>query len=127
MLVGPHSHVSGATVGPDCFLATGCAVFNGAVLGRGTTVAVHGIVHVACRCPPETFVPIGYAALGDPARLYGPHEMAEARAALAEQGFTRSVFGFDSAKMSNADATRELCRRYANALARQGEERILKD
>src|SRR3954470_22426296 len=35
VLVGPHAHVNGATVGDEVFLATGCALFPGATVGAG--------------------------------------------------------------------------------------------
>ena len=38
VLVGPHAHVNGVTIEDGCFIATGAALFPGAVLGTGTEV-----------------------------------------------------------------------------------------
>ena len=46
MLVGPHAHVNGARVGDGAFLATGSALFPGCVIGAGSEVRIHGVVHV---------------------------------------------------------------------------------
>ncbi len=123
VLVGPHAHVSGATIETGCFLATGSVVLNGARLGYGSTVAIHGVVHVATQCPPNTFVSIGQVALGNPLVVYSAGEMPQMHAQLSALGFTRIVFGFDSSHGSNADATRELCRRYARSLSQHNADR----
>jgi carbonic anhydrase/acetyltransferase-like protein (isoleucine patch superfamily) len=54
VLVGPDAHVSGCTVGPRCFIATGAMVFNGATLGEACVVALGGKVHVATELPAGT-------------------------------------------------------------------------
>jgi carbonic anhydrase/acetyltransferase-like protein (isoleucine patch superfamily) len=122
VLVGPHAHVSGATIGRGCFIATGAAVFNGAVLGDGTVVAVHGVVHIRTACPPGTVVPIGYIAIGSPLVVYSPEQAPEAMRRLFEAGFTSTVFAFDSSESTNAEATVELCERYVRALERHGSD-----
>jgi carbonic anhydrase/acetyltransferase-like protein (isoleucine patch superfamily) len=125
VLVGPHSHVSGATVEADCFLATASTLLNGAFLGRGSTAALRATAHVGSRCPPGTLIPIGYIAFGDPARILPPEAAPEVLHLLGQLGFTRTVFGFDSAHMPNAEATRELCRRYARSLRAHRDDRIV--
>ena len=72
VLVGPHAHVNGARVGDGCFLATGAALFPGCVLGEGTEVRIHGVVHVNTVLPPGATVPIGWVAVGDPAEILPP-------------------------------------------------------
>lgn len=72
VLVGPHAHVNGATVAAGCFLATGCALFPGAVLGADCEVRIHGVVHVNSRLADATTVPIGWVAVGDPAEILPP-------------------------------------------------------
>jgi carbonic anhydrase/acetyltransferase-like protein (isoleucine patch superfamily) len=125
VLVGPHAYVCGATIESECFLATGTAVFNKARVGRGSTIAVHGVVHVATQCPADTFVPLGQVALGDPAVVYAAAEVLDMHSHLFALGFTDTVFGFESSHLSNGEATRELCRRYARSLARHGADRML--
>src|SRR6185437_6690913 len=70
VLVGPHAHVNGARVDDGCFLATGAALFPGSVAGTGSEVRINGVVHVNTVLPPETTVPIGWVAVGDPAQVY---------------------------------------------------------
>jgi carbonic anhydrase/acetyltransferase-like protein (isoleucine patch superfamily) len=125
VLVGPHSHISGAVISRRCFIATGAAIFNGAVLEEGTVVAINGIVHIATRCPPATFVPMAHIAFGDPAQIYPPAEAPSVHKAIASLGFTRTVFGFDSATLADSSAIEELCDRYSRALARHRDDRLI--
>jgi gamma-carbonic anhydrase len=74
VLVGPHAHVNGAVIGPGCFLATGCALFPGARLGRDAEVRIHGVVHVNTVLEDGATVPIGWVAVGDPAQILPPGE-----------------------------------------------------
>jgi carbonic anhydrase/acetyltransferase-like protein (isoleucine patch superfamily) len=48
-LIGPSAHVTGATLEDEVFVATGAAIFHGAVLGRGSEVRVHATVHLRTR------------------------------------------------------------------------------
>ena len=45
------------------FVATGAAIFHGAVLGRGSEVRVHATVHLRTRLEPGAVVPIGWVAV----------------------------------------------------------------
>jgi len=68
VLVGPHAHLNGVRVDEGCFLATGVALFPGAVIGTGSEVRIHGVVHVntvlaARRCRSgglRSVIPRGY-------------------------------------------------------------------
>src|SRR5262249_45589364 len=71
-LIGPSAHVTGATLEDEVFVATGAAIFHGAVLGRGSEVRVHATVHLRTRLEPGAVVPIGWVAVGDPARATRP-------------------------------------------------------
>jgi carbonic anhydrase/acetyltransferase-like protein (isoleucine patch superfamily) len=72
VLVGPHAHVNGATVGDGSFLATGASLFPGARLGRDVEVRINGVVHVNTTLANGAMVPIGWVAVGDPARILPP-------------------------------------------------------
>jgi gamma-carbonic anhydrase len=74
VLVGPHAHVNGATVGDGCFLATGCALFPGARLGRDAEVRINGVVHANSRLAPGAVVPIGWVAVGEEILPPGEHD-----------------------------------------------------
>jgi carbonic anhydrase/acetyltransferase-like protein (isoleucine patch superfamily) len=61
-------------------------VFNGANLGPASSVAIGAAVQIRCHVPAETRIPIGWVAVGDPARLYPPDWVDEIRAGLEEFG-----------------------------------------
>ena len=86
VLVGPHSHLTGCGISDEVFIATGAKVFNGAHVGRASSVALGAVVHIGCIVPPLTRIPIGWVAVGEPARIYPPNEVEEIRAGLAEVG-----------------------------------------
>ena len=118
VLAGPHSYLTGCTVGDEVFIATGAMVFNGAQMGRASSVALGGAVHIGCMVPPQTRIPIGWVAVGDPARLYPPGEAGNIRAGLEEAGgFLPFVFGADPAA-DRSQQMRSAMRRYASFLSR---------
>jgi carbonic anhydrase/acetyltransferase-like protein (isoleucine patch superfamily) len=126
VLAGPHSYLTGCTIGDEVFIATGAMVFNGARMGRASSVALGGAVHIGCVVPPQTRIPIGWVAVGDPARLYPPGEAESIRAGLDEAGgFLPFVFGTDPAA-DRGEQMRTAMRRYTSFLSRshQGDEPI---
>jgi carbonic anhydrase/acetyltransferase-like protein (isoleucine patch superfamily) len=126
VLAGPHCYLTGCTIGDEVFIATGAMVFNGAQMGRASSVALGGAVHIGCVVPPQTRIPIGWVAVGDPARLYPPGEAENIRAGLEEAGgFLPLVFGTDPAA-GRSQQMRTAMRRYASFLSRShnGDEPI---
>ncbi len=118
VLAGPHSYLTGCTAGDEVFIATGAMVFNGARMGRASSVALGGAVHIGCVVPPGTRIPIGWVAVGDPARLYPPGEADSIRSGLAEAGgFLPFVFGTDPAA-DRSEQMRTAMRRYTGFLRR---------
>ena len=88
-------------------------------MGRASSVALGGAVHIGCVVPPQTRIPIGWVAVGDPARLYPPDEAGQIRAGLEEAGgFLPFVFGTDPAA-DRGEQMRTAMRRYALSLARR--------
>jgi carbonic anhydrase/acetyltransferase-like protein (isoleucine patch superfamily) len=125
VLAGPHSHLSGCEIGDEVFIATGAMVFNGARVGRASSVALGGMVHIGCVVPPETRIPIGWVAVGDPARLHPPGEAGQVRAGLEEAGgFLPAVFGTDPAA-GRGQQMRTALERYTRALARHRDDEIV--
>lgn len=123
VLVGPHAHVNGATIEDDVFLATGVSVFPGARIGRGTEVRINGVVHVNTVVAPETMVPIGWVAVGDPAQVFPPSAHDEIWAIQRELDFPRTAFG-----LSRDEATMErITALYAERFGRHRVDRILDD
>ena len=125
VLVGPNSHVTGATIGNRVFVATGSAVFNGAVLEEGTVVAINAVVHIGTKCPPGTLVPISHIAFGDPARIVSPSDAPSIHKEIAELGFTKLVFDFEAKSLVDPSVIEELCHRYSRALSRHRDDTIV--
>lgn len=48
-IVGPNSHVVGAQIGAEVFVAAEAAVFHGVQIGHGSEVRVNGTVHLRTR------------------------------------------------------------------------------
>lgn len=121
VLVGPHAHVNGARIDSEVFLATGVSVFPGARIGRGSEVRINGVVHVNSRVEPDTTVPIGWIAVGDPARLFSPDAHDQLWEVQEAMDFPGTVFG-----LAREDATMErICTRYSESFGRHREDRIV--
>jgi carbonic anhydrase/acetyltransferase-like protein (isoleucine patch superfamily) len=93
VLVGPHAHVNGSVVGDGCFLATGCSLFPGSRLGRNVEVRINGVVHVNSVLDDEALVPIGWVAVGNPARVIAPWDHDEIWRIQEALNFPRTVYG----------------------------------
>jgi carbonic anhydrase/acetyltransferase-like protein (isoleucine patch superfamily) len=72
VLVGPHAHVNGGTIEDEVFVATGVSMFPGSVAGARSELRINSVLHVNSRLPPDSVVPIGWVAVGDPAEAYPP-------------------------------------------------------
>jgi len=124
VLIGPRAYLSGCTVEDSVFLATGTSVFNGARIGTRAEVRINGVVHLKTRIPPDTTVPIGWVAVGDPALIRPPADHAEIWAAQEPLNFPREVFGLERPPAGETIMP-ELTRRYARALGRHRDDRGL--
>jgi gamma-carbonic anhydrase len=123
VLVGPHAHVNGAQVEADVFLATGASVFPGARIGRRTEVRINGVVHVNTVVAPETTIPIGWIAVGDPAQVFPPSRHDELWAIQRELDFPGTAFG-----LPREEATMErITALYAERFGRHRADRLLDD
>jgi carbonic anhydrase/acetyltransferase-like protein (isoleucine patch superfamily) len=114
-LVGPMASVSGATIGAEVFLATGTRVFNGARIGDRSEVRINAVVHLRSVLAPQSVVPIGWVAVGDPAQILSPDRHEEIWAAQQELDFPGYVFGIDR---NTPDLMVQLTERYGRSLAR---------
>jgi gamma-carbonic anhydrase len=72
VLIGPHAHVNGASIEDEVFVATGVSAFPGAVAGARSELRINSVLHVNSRLAPDSVVPIGWIAAGDPAELFSP-------------------------------------------------------
>lgn len=94
-LVGPHAHVTGATIEDEVFIATGASIFHGAHVGKGSEVRINGVVHLRTRLAPGSSVPIGWIAVGDPARILSPDKHDEIWEIQKPLNFPLMVYGFE--------------------------------
>jgi carbonic anhydrase/acetyltransferase-like protein (isoleucine patch superfamily) len=122
VVVGPHAHLNGVVVEDDAFIATGAALFPGARVGAGAEVRIHGVVHVNTVLPAGGLVPIGWVAVGDPARLLPPERHEEIWSVQEGLDFPGTVFGLPrDTRNLQAQATR----RYADLFGRHRGDRVL--
>lgn len=94
-VVGPNSHVVGAEISDEVFIATGASIFHGAHLGRRSQVRINGIVHLRTRLEPGTVVPIGWVAIGEPAQILSADQDETIGLQLQALDFPRFVYGVD--------------------------------
>lgn len=124
VLVGPHAHLTGCTIDESVFLATGCSVFTGARVGARSEVRINGVVHLKTVLPPDSCVPIGWVAVGDPAEIRPANEHEQIWAVQEPLNFPKTVFGLD--RPAEGDTIMpELTRRYAKGLAGHRDDRIV--
>lgn len=121
-LVGPGATISGASIGDEVFLATGTRVFNGARIGDRCEVRINAVVHLRTVLAPQTTVPIGWVAVGDPALVLSPDRHDDIWAAQKELDFPGYVFGLDR---DTPDLMVQLTERYGRSLARHADDRAL--
>ncbi len=121
-LIGPNAHVTGAELDDEVFIATGAAIFHGAHLGRGSEVRVHGTVHLRTRLEPGATVPIGWVAVGDPARIFAPNQHDEIWAIQKPLNFPESVYGFDR---NTPDLMQHVTRRLSERLTAHASDIVL--
>lgn len=120
VLVGPHAHLSGCVVEDGAFLATGCAVFNGARVGAGAEIRIHGVLHVNSRLPDGVTIPIGWVGVGDPAEILPAERHDDIWNIQRTLDFPGTVFGAPRSKDRG-----ERTRRYARGLGRHLDDLLL--
>ena len=120
VLVGPHAHVNGSEVGSGCFLATGCSLFPGSRLGRDVEVRINGIVQVNSVLEDEAMVPIGWVAVGNPARALAPWDHDEIWRIQEALDFPGTVYG-----LPRSASARERMERQAEWFGAHADDRIL--
>lgn len=116
-LVGPNAHVVGCSLEESVFIATGAAVFHGARIGTRSEVRVNAVVHLKSRIEPESTVPIGWVAVGDPAEILPPGEHDRIWSIQEPLDFPQSVYGVDRPGLGDTimpEVTRRLSRLYGS-------------
>jgi carbonic anhydrase/acetyltransferase-like protein (isoleucine patch superfamily) len=95
------------------FVATGAAIFHGAHIGQGAEVRVHATVHLRTRLAPGATVPIGWVAVGDPARILPADQHDQIWTLQEPLNFPEWVYGF---KRDTPDLMIEVTRSLSDAL-----------
>lgn len=124
VLVGPGACLSGCAIRACAFLATGSRVFNGAIVGARAEVRINATVHLLTNLPEDGMVPIGWVAVGDPARILPPGAHDEIWAIQEKLNFPKEVFGVDRPGPGETRMP-EMMARYCRALARHRDNRVL--
>jgi gamma-carbonic anhydrase len=120
VLVGPHAHVNGAEVGDGSFLATGCSLFPGSRLGAQVEVRVNGVVHVNTVLENGGLVPIGWVAVGDPARVLPPGDHDEIWKIQEGLDFPQTLYG-----VPRGTPPREVMQKQAEWFAAHRDDRVV--
>lgn len=113
-LVGPGSHIVGAVIADEVFIATGASVFHGTEIGRGAEVRINGTVHLRTRLEAGAVVPIGWVAVGNPAEILPPDKHDAIWSLQKPLDFPRFVYGLDR---SDPDLMRSVTTRLSQQLA----------
>jgi carbonic anhydrase/acetyltransferase-like protein (isoleucine patch superfamily) len=112
VLIGPHTHVNGAIVEDEVFVATGASLFPGSRAGAGSELRINSVLHVNSRLPPGTVVPIGWIAAGDPAQLFSPDRHDDLWAVQEPLDFPGTAYG-----VPRGTSMREVMRRQSRQYA----------
>ena len=107
-LVGPNAHVVGCTVENEVFIATGAAVFHSAHLGKGSEVRINAVVHLKSYLTEGAMVPIGWVAVGDPARILPPDQHENIWTVQKPLNFPLTVYGLDRSESNMIKITKKL-------------------
>ncbi len=121
-LIGPNAHVTNCELEDEVFIATGAAIFHGAHLGRGSEVRVHATVHLRTRLEPGSTVPIGWVAVGDPARILPPNRHDQIWAVQEPLNFPEFVYGFDR---GTPDLMQKVTRRLSDKLGGHAKDQVI--
>jgi carbonic anhydrase/acetyltransferase-like protein (isoleucine patch superfamily) len=98
-------------------------VFPGARIGVGAEVRINGVVHVNTVLGDEALVPIGWVAVGDPARILPPAEHEAIWQVQRELDFVGTVYGIEPT--SPAEEMAKVTRGYAELFGRHRHDQVI--
>lgn len=93
VLIGPNAHVVGCQIEENVFIATGASVFHGSKLCKNSEVRINGIVHLLTVVAENETVPIGWVAVGNPAKILPPDKHEEIWKIQKRLNFPLTVYG----------------------------------
>jgi carbonic anhydrase/acetyltransferase-like protein (isoleucine patch superfamily) len=123
-LIGPHAHLAGCTLEDCVFVATGVSIFHGANLGYNSEVRVNSVVHLRTKVPAHATVPIGWIAVGNPARNLPPDQHEAIWAIQEPLNFPKFVYGVER-PADGESIMPEITRRRSEALGRHKDDVVL--
>ena len=123
-LVGPQSHLVGCVLEDCVFVATGATVLHGARLGYNSEVRINGVVHLRTELPAHAVVPIGWVAVGSPARILPTERHEEIWAVQKPLDFPHFVYGVERAPDGETNMP-EITTRRSLALGRHCDDRVV--
>jgi carbonic anhydrase/acetyltransferase-like protein (isoleucine patch superfamily) len=124
VLIGPNAHVVGCRVEDCVFIATGASIFHGARLCKGSEVRINGVVHIKTEIKENEVVPIGWVAVGIPAKILPPDAHDEIWDAQRPLNFPKYVYSVDR-KPEGESNMPEVMDMMANALKSHKDDEIL--
>lgn len=122
VLIGPHVHLNGCVVESESYVATGAAVFPDAVIGAGSEVRNNAVIQVHTRLAPQSVIPIGWVAVGDPAQLHSPGEHEEFWQVQRDGDVPTTVYG-----VSNDANMGDVMQRQVQFYQAHGNDRVIED
>ncbi|TDD74306.1 gamma carbonic anhydrase family protein [Actinomadura rubrisoli] len=120
VLIGPHAHINGATIEDEVFVATGVSAFPGSVAGTRSELRINSVLHVNSRLAPDTVLPIGWIAAGDPARLFSPDRHEELWEVQKDLDFPGTVY-----KMPRGTSMRDIMARQVDFFGSHKTDRVI--
>jgi len=123
VLIGPNSHIVGCEIHENVFIATGSAVFHGAVIQKGAEVRINGVVHIKTVIPENGTVPISWIAVGDPAQYFPPEKHDEIWAIQKELNFPMFVYGVERGETT----MQELIQKMVTGLGSHKSDNVLQE
>ena len=116
-LIGPNSHLAGCTIEDNVFIATGASIFHGAVLKAGSEVSINGVVHLMTVLPKDASVPIGWIAVGNPAKILSSDKHNEIWSIQKPLDFAKTVYGIDRPKDREPNNMQAICKVMSDRFA----------
>ena len=104
-LIGPHAHLE-----DNIFIATGASVFHGAHIMDGSEIRINGIVHTKSILPPNSTVPIGWIAVGNPVQILPPDQHDKIWELQKPLNFAQNVYGVNRPENDEPNNMPSICR-----------------
>jgi carbonic anhydrase/acetyltransferase-like protein (isoleucine patch superfamily) len=125
-LIGPNAHVVGCTLEECVFIATGASIFHGARIGARSEIRINCVVHLRTNVPPDTTIPINWVAVGNPARIFQPHEHEKIWTIQKPLNFPKYVYGVDRPPEGQTNMP-EITKRYSRIFIKHKDDEIIQD